>query len=192
MRGEALSRAIARSVLASGLSGFARFLTPTRISSRVYMRSPSTTPRPLDDLDRNIIRRFQDDPRVSNKTLAQEFGVAETTIASRIRSLHESGVMRIVAFRDFHAQGYDLLAHIDVFVEGRSAAEVAAELAELAEVAMVALCTGSPQIVIQINAKSRHDLARIISHSLAGIRGIREIETSITIDVIKMTARHTR
>jgi DNA-binding Lrp family transcriptional regulator len=156
------------------------------------MRSPSSAPRPLDDLDRNIIRKFQDDPRVSNKTLAQEFGVAETTIASRIRALHDSGVMRIVALRDFHAQGYDLLAHIDVFVEGRSPAEVAHELAELQEVAMVALCAGSPQIIIQINARSRLDLARVISDRLAGIRGIRGIESSITIDVIKMAARHTQ
>jgi Lrp/AsnC family transcriptional regulator, leucine-responsive regulatory protein len=154
------------------------------------MRVSLNSPRPLDELDRNIIQRFQKDPRVSNKSLAQEFGVAETTIASRIRALQEGGVMRIVALRDIHALGYDLLAHIDVFVAGRAATEVAEELAALDEVAMVATCAGSPQIIIQINAKSREELASIIAHRLAGIRGIRAIESSITLDIIKLTSRH--
>lgn len=154
------------------------------------MRLPLNRPRTLDDLDRKIIERFQKDPRVSNKSLALEFGVAETTIASRIRALQENGVMRVVALRDFHALGYDLLAHIDVFVEGRAALEVAEELAELEEVAMVATCAGSPQIIIQINAKSRQELVKVIADRLAGIRGIRAIESSITLDIIKLASRH--
>ena len=116
--------------------------------------------------------------------------MAETTIASRIRALQENGVMRVVALRDFHALGYDLLAHIDVFVEGRAALEVAEELAELEEVAMVATCAGSPQIIIQINAKSRQELAKVIADRLAGIRGIRAIESSITLDIIKLTSKY--
>jgi Lrp/AsnC family transcriptional regulator for asnA, asnC and gidA len=145
----------------------------------------------LDDLDRKIIARFQAEPRVGNKSLAQEFGVAETTIASRIRALQESGVLRIVALRDIHAQGYELLAHIDVYIEGRSASEVAADLAGLSEVAMVAVCAGSPQIIIQVNAKSRQDLAMVITSRLAAIPGIRAIESSITLDILKMQSRHT-
>jgi DNA-binding Lrp family transcriptional regulator len=155
------------------------------------MKQPPTPPRALDDLDRNIIARFQDDPRISIRSLARELGVAETTIAVRSRALQESGVMRIVALRDFRAQGYDLMAHIDVFVEGRPVSEVAEELAALDEVAMVATCTGSPQIIMQINAKSRQALAKVIANGLAGIRGIRSIESSITLDIIKLTSKHT-
>lgn len=155
------------------------------------MRPPLNSPRALDELDRKIIARFQADPRISNKSLALEFGVAETTVAARIRALQESGVMRIVALRDIRAQGYDLLAHIDVFVEGRPASEVAEDLAALDEVAMVATCAGSPQIIIQVNAKSRQDLASVIADRLAGVRGIRAIESSITLDIVKMTSRHT-
>jgi DNA-binding Lrp family transcriptional regulator len=153
------------------------------------MKSPSS-PRALDDLDRNIIARFQDDPRVSNKSLAREFGVAETTVATRIRALQDSGVMRIVALRDIRAQGYELLAHIDVYVEGRAASEVAQDLAALDEVAMVAMCAGSPQIIVQINARSRQALAKVIAERFAGIRGIRAIESSITLDIIKMTSKN--
>jgi Lrp/AsnC family transcriptional regulator for asnA, asnC and gidA len=145
----------------------------------------------LDDLDRKIIARFQADPRVSNKSLAQEFSVVETTIASRIRALQGSGVLRIVALRDIHAQGYELLAHIDVYVEGRSTSEVAADLAQLSEVATVVICAGSPQIIIQVNAKSRQDLAAVITSRLAAIPGIRAIESSITLDILKMQSRHT-
>ena len=154
------------------------------------MRSPLESPR-LDDLDRKIIARFQAEPRVSNKSLAREFSVAETTVASRIRALQESGVLRIVALRDIHAQGYELLAHIDVFIEGRGALEVAADLARLSEVAMVAVCTGSPQIIIQVNAKTREDLATVITSRLAAIPGIRAIESSIALDIIKMQSRLT-
>jgi len=153
------------------------------------MKPPPNAQRALSDLDRNIIARFQKDPRISNKSLAQEFGVAETTIAARIRALHDNKVMRIVALRDFRAQGYELLAHIDVFVEGRPATEVATELTALDGVAMVATCTGSPQIIVQINGKSRQELARVITEELSRIPGIAAIESSITLDIVKMTSR---
>jgi DNA-binding Lrp family transcriptional regulator len=155
------------------------------------MKSPPSSPRALDDLDRKIIARFQDDPRISNKSLALEFSVAEATVATRIRALQDSGVMRVVAQRDIRAQGYEFLAHIDVYVEGRAASEVAEDLAALDDVVMVATCAGSPQIIMQINAKSRQALAKVIAEGFAGIRGIRAIESSITLDIIKLTSKHT-
>ncbi len=128
---------------------------------------------------------LRDDARIANKEMAIALGVAESTIAARIRSLSDRGVMRIVILRDIRALGFDLLAHIDVFVSGRATEDVAAELAAMDEVAMVATYPSSPQIIIQVNARDRKDLSILISERLAEVDGIRAIQSSTYLDVLK-------
>ncbi len=138
-----------------------------------------------DPLDLQIIARLRDDARVTNKDLAIGLGVAESTIAARIKSLSDRGVMRIVILRDIRAMGFDLLAHIDIWVFGRAVEEVATELAAMDDVAMVAAFPSSPQIIIQVNARDRKALSTVICDRLASVEGIRAIQSSTYLEVLK-------
>jgi Lrp/AsnC family transcriptional regulator for asnA, asnC and gidA len=142
-------------------------------------------PLPVDETDLRIIACLRADARTTNKEIAQTLRIAESTVAVRIRSLSQRGMMRIVLVRDIRALGYDLLAHLDIYVEGRASRLVAEDLAQLDEVASVAVFPSSPQLIIHVHARSRHELSRFMTDKLSRVEGVQAIETSITLEVIK-------
>ncbi|MBZ0269165.1 Lrp/AsnC family transcriptional regulator [bacterium] len=56
-------------------------------------------PRPLDRIDRVILRELQNDARLSNKELAARTGLAPSSCLERVRRLREDGILR-----GFHAE----------------------------------------------------------------------------------------
>lgn len=138
----------------------------------------------LDDLDHEIIDRLRRDPLISNKDVAIATGASESTIGARIRALDEAGAMRLVAVRDIRALGYQYLAHSMIEVDG-DVLKVGRALSKLPEVAMVAVFAGSPEIIIQINARTRQDLARVLQHDLGAIPGIATLDTTIALHIEK-------
>lgn len=65
----------------------------------------------LDQLDRDLINRLQDDLSLDHhpfKVLAKEFGITEDEVLTRIRQLRADGVLtRFGPFFDAHAMGGD-------------------------------------------------------------------------------------
>lgn len=152
------------------------------------VRGSSLTTEPVlavDEVDGAIIAQLRADARTSNKKIAQSLNVAESTVAARIRGLSQRGIMRIVLLRDIRAMGYDLLAHLDIYVEGRPSEQVAQDLAVLDEISVVSVFPSSPQIIVQVNTGDRRALSRFMTQKLSKIEGIQAIESSITLEVIK-------
>ncbi|MGQ0576219.1 MAG: Lrp/AsnC family transcriptional regulator [Pseudonocardia sp.] len=59
---------------------------------------PQEVRTPLDDVDRALLRLLAADGRMSNRALADQVGIAQSTCLARIRQLRERGVIR-----GFHA-----------------------------------------------------------------------------------------
>lgn len=97
--------------------------------------------------------------------------------------------MRVVAMRDIRALGFDLLAHLFLKVQGRDPEDLAGELAEFPELAMVATCSGSPQVVVQINARDRAHLIDCLSTTVSRVDGVAEVETNFALKIVKFDSR---
>ena len=50
--------------------------------------------RPLDEIDRRLLRHLQDDARISNARLAELVGLSPAPCLRRVRALEEAGVIR--------------------------------------------------------------------------------------------------
>ncbi|MFN3338012.1 MAG: Lrp/AsnC family transcriptional regulator, partial [Thermomicrobium sp.] len=98
--------------------------------------------RPIDDLDRSIIRLLQEDSRMPSAEIARRLGVAERTVRARINRLVQDGVVKLVAIVNPGALGYDVTADIFLEVEPGRLEEVAEQLVAMEEVAYVGLTTG--------------------------------------------------
>lgn len=146
---------------------------------------PGSLHGPLDDLDRLIIATLRRDPQTSNKAMAREGGVSEPTVAARIRSLTARRLMHLTAQRDIVALGTPIIAHVDVSVEGRDAADVAGDIAALDEVTSVVTLKGSTQIIAQVHARDAAHLLAIIEGAFAGIAGIAGVETNVSLEILK-------
>jgi DNA-binding Lrp family transcriptional regulator len=142
----------------------------------------------LDDLSTGIIRALQQDPRTSNKDIAERLKVSEATVASRIRSLEERNVLRVMMQRDFEAMGYDLMALIDIHLSNRAAEDVAQELALIEEAAAVSVLMSNPDIIVHLSVRDRLHLQDVIEQKIAPIAGIAGYEIATALEVVKLEA----
>lgn len=139
----------------------------------------------LDETDRTIITQLRQRPATTNKELAEMIGIAEATVAARIRALVEDRIITVIAQRDIRALGFDVLAFAYISTVARPAEEVAADLSRIEAVGSVSLFPGTPEIAIQINARDRTDFTRILIEDIGAVEGIGAIETSVVTETVK-------
>jgi DNA-binding Lrp family transcriptional regulator len=149
------------------------------------MISPMKKERLLDELDRQILSALRATPLETNKALADKLSVSEATIASRIRALENDRVMKVMAQCDFRAAGYQVLANVEVSVAGRLVEEVSGEISALERVALLSINMGEPAISLLVMATDLNDLQELTMGAIAGIDGVRSVETMVFTEIIK-------
>ncbi len=141
--------------------------------------------RPIDELDRQIVRLLREDSRMPSAEIARRLGVAERTVRARINRLVQDGVIKLVAIVNPSALGYDVTADIFLEVEPGRLEEVAQQLVEMEEVAYVGLTTGDRDISIQVFVPSVDALYRFITEKLQRIPGVVGTTTYVVPRVLK-------
>lgn len=142
----------------------------------------------IDDLSLSIIALLQSDARMTNRKIADRIGVAEATVANRIRDLEQRNILRIIMQRDLYALGFDLLVLIDVYVQGRPPEDVAADLAKIEEAASVTLLLSDPDIVLQVNVRDRKHLLDVVEAQVAQVAGISHWTLDTALEIVKLDA----
>lgn len=139
----------------------------------------------IDDIDLQIIELLKATPRATNKSLAESINVAESTIAQRIRSLSQNGVVRVVAQREIFSDGYDLMSFAEIEVHG-DVDEVAAQLSAHPAAISVSRCLGTPQLLATLRGRGRQDLDKVLNHDISGIDGVTHIGSHICLKIQKL------
>lgn len=139
----------------------------------------------FSELDHSIIGILKKDGRTSNQKIADMLGVSTSMVATRIRRMENSKAMKVVAVSDFSAFNYNVLLPIGIDVKGRRANDVAEDLAALDEVASVQLVTGKHDIEILVTLPSLGDMSEFLLERLSKIKGIRNLDPSFAVDIIK-------
>lgn len=146
----------------------------------------------LDRVDRSIIDVLRGNPRISTKALARQLGIAEQTASARIRQLQDRNLLRVVLQSDVYALGFEFVCFSDIYVSGRPAIEVAAELTDVKGVSAVMLCVGAPEVIVTFHAVDRVDLLRIVQDDFGRVPGIEHVETAISMEIAKYRTEFAR
>jgi DNA-binding Lrp family transcriptional regulator len=139
----------------------------------------------IDDLDRAIIAAFHENPRATNRAVAKSVRIAEATVATRIKRLVHDRVLKFTLQRDIRAQGFRYQFIVSVYISGRSAALVAAEVGKLSFVHTAMLMQGAPEVVAFVNTRHRREIIAILSEGFGGIEGIDHLAADVVLDVRK-------
>lgn len=141
-------------------------------------------PYELDDIDRDIVAALRRNGRATNQQVARELKLAAPTVSARIKRMERAGALCVVAVSDFAAHGYDVLIELLIQIEGRAAAEVAAELAEIPQVFAAHIVTGRHELDLLV---ALHDMDEVpaLYERLGAVRGIRSMTPAIAVDVVK-------
>lgn len=144
-------------------------------------------PKLIDDLDRQIIAILQHDGRTPNVEIARRLGIAEGTVRRRIERLVRERIIKIAAVANPFKIGLDTVTMIHVDVELPKLKEVAETLVCMKEVRYVAYATGGHDIIIEAVFPTNQDLLKFLRDKLAHIPGLRQLETSVQLEVLKRT-----
>jgi Lrp/AsnC family transcriptional regulator for asnA, asnC and gidA len=141
----------------------------------------------IDDTDRELIRVLQRDGRLSNTEIARTLGVTEATIRKRLARLVGDELIQIVAVPSPRAAGQTMSAVIGVSVELGLLRAVAADLVQSPEVRYVGLSTGRYDLMLEAFFTDQEHVLSFVTERLGGLEGVREVETSLILEVAKFS-----
>lgn len=141
-------------------------------------------------LNQQIIQILQANPSTTNKEIGDRLDISEITVAARIRSMEDDKILRVMMQRDVRSLGYDVIALVDINIEGRRPEEVAADLALIDECVSVSLSFSSPDIILHVSARDNLHVQQIVEQKIAPVSGIFSYEITMAIEVVKMDNRY--
>ncbi|GAB4021815.1 MAG: transcriptional regulator AsnC [Bdellovibrio sp.] len=138
----------------------------------------------IDDLDRAILNRLQQDSRVSFQEIARELIVSGGTIHVRVNKMKEEGIIqgsKLVI--DFQKLGLEVTSFVGINLA--SAGDYPSALKKLKkfpEITEVHYTTGNYSMFIKVVTKSTKDLHLFLTEKLQPIPEVHSTETLISLD----------
>jgi len=143
----------------------------------------------LDEMDRGILKRLQDDARIAFRIIAEELGLSESTVFVRVKKLQEKGIIkRFTTTVSPELVGKGLTAFILIKVNPQKYPVVLETLKKNNDIYEIYDVTGNYYTIAKVRVGSREDLAKIIDE-IGLIEGITSTETAIVLRKIKEEIR---
>lgn len=149
----------------------------------------------IDEIDRQLIARLQEDARLSNAALAKEVGLTVSTVHERVKKLEKKGIIRgYVALVDAEAVGKPITAFIRLtvgvtpegYVESKNnIREVCMADADVLECHAVA---GEDCYILKVRAASPQGLEKLVERIRCQAAVHRSV-TSIVLSTFKESTR---
>jgi DNA-binding Lrp family transcriptional regulator len=145
----------------------------------------------LDELDKKILRKLQDDATISYKDLASEIGAPESTIYDRTKRLKEREIIKaMVPLLDSEKLGILTTAYIRVSIDKISEIrKIAKQIAKFDEVLEVHEISGEWNILAKVKVQNDKKLRDLEVEKIGTIKGIRGLYSLICIGTVKEDIR---
>ena len=139
----------------------------------------------LDEIDKKILKKLQEDARISFKEIAKEVGTSEATVFVRVKKLQKSGVIKgFRAILNHQSVGKQVTAFALVKAEPKSYPKMLAQLMNLEDICEIHDVTGAYYSILKMRTTSSEQLAEILD-KIGEIEGIAGTETVIVLRTIK-------
>ena len=152
---------------------------------------PTLTSRPLDRIDRALLRRLQQDGRVPVAQLAREVHLSVTPCAERVKRLEEEGYIRgYYALLDPAKLNQALLAYIQVQLD-RTTPDVferfKTAMLDLPEVMECQMVAGGFDYLLKVRVRDMDAYRRLLGDQVATVRGVQQTHSYFVMEEVKAT-----
>ncbi|MFV0643246.1 MAG: Lrp/AsnC family transcriptional regulator [Sphingomonadaceae bacterium] len=149
------------------------------------------TSRPLDAIDRNIIRTVQVDPEISVAALGDAVGLSQTPCWRRLKRLEKNGIIlrRAVIF-DPRKIGLPITVLAHIKLQGHDEEKLESLERAVLDQPMILECfsmSGESDYVMRIAAKDIDDYERFLKKVLLHLPGVVSVNSSFALKTIKST-----
>ncbi|CAB3712864.1 Lrp/AsnC family transcriptional regulator [Achromobacter kerstersii] len=135
----------------------------------------------LDDTDLACLIALQADPRASWRELGAATGIAERTVARRIRRLMDADALRVIAEPDPLAMGQGVVLHAWVRCRSGRVPDVADQLARLDICQLVVTLAGTADLMAELTLADAADLPDVVTRVLPSIDGVEHVEARLVL-----------
>src|SRR3954452_18801657 len=147
------------------------------------MADEEPTVRPLDPIDRTILRLLQEDGRASVRSVAEQVHVSRANAYARINRLIEDGVIRGFGARVNHERaGQGTSAYITLKIVQNSWRTVREQLTQLPGASHIALVGGDFDVLLLVHTPDNRSLRELV---LTRLQAIPEVLSSRTLLVFE-------
>ena len=140
----------------------------------------------MDDLDLQIIKKLQENAKLSLKKISKALKIPTSTIHFRVQKMIEEQVIaKFSCVVDIGKLGYETVGWANLVIDPLKANDIADKIASFEEVRMVSITGGAYNLIVQILAKNEKDLWNFIRESIQIIDGVQKIDVSSTLKIFK-------
>lgn len=141
--------------------------------------------RQLDELDRRIAVLLQENARMPFTRIADELGVTERTIRSRVAQMQEDGILSLVGVVNPIKVGLNVQTYIQVAVIPQRMEEVVSALKALDEVRWIVFTTGKYPLMLEVLTRDYDDLSEFLMNRLNRIESITSTQVITVLKKLK-------
>ncbi|MET0660010.1 MAG: Lrp/AsnC family transcriptional regulator [Steroidobacteraceae bacterium] len=143
----------------------------------------------LDSVDIMILKRLQEDARITNVELARQVNLTPSPCFNRVRALEGSGVIRgHVTLLDSERLGLTLNVFIQISLEQQredALRRFEDAIGQLPEVMECYLMTGDSDYLLRVLVRDVRHLERFVLENLTKIAGVSNIRSSIALKQVR-------
>ncbi|MBW2514615.1 MAG: Lrp/AsnC family transcriptional regulator [Deltaproteobacteria bacterium] len=146
-----------------------------------------TDNKPLDRIDRGMIRLLQKDGRMPIVSLAKELEISETTARTRLKRLTTEGTIHVVAVSNPIKLGFEITGNLKLSIDLKKKDAILEKLKAIDQLNYVALTTGGMDIDVEFIARSLGEFKSMIFEKIYQIDGVTSSQTSLIVEIVKDT-----
>lgn len=139
----------------------------------------------LDEIDIQILKRLQDDGRITNVELAQSVGLTAPPCLRRMRALEDNGVITAYhAAVDPSKMGYTITVFAMVSLKSQAESDLQAfedHVQRLPEVRECYMLNGEIDFMLKVVAKDLQQFQNFLTSQLTSAPNVASVKTSLTI-----------
>lgn len=140
----------------------------------------------MDDLDLKILKKLQENDKLSYNKISKMLGTPTSTIHFRVKKMvEEKIIVKFSAIVDMCKLGFETVAWVGVTIDPLKIDEITERLALYETIKLISSTAGDHNLVLQILAKNEKKLWNFIRHNLQTIEGVQDIHVSSSLKVYK-------
>jgi DNA-binding Lrp family transcriptional regulator len=146
-------------------------------------------PSSLDQADLACLIALQENPRASWRELGAAAGIAERTVARRIKRLMDTDALRVIAEPDPLVTGMGVVLHAWIRCRAGHVSRVAEQLTQWDSSQLVVTLAGSADLMAELTLADAARMPDVVTRLLPSIEGVEHVEARLVLRPFRRAAQ---
>ncbi|WP_342806527.1 Lrp/AsnC family transcriptional regulator [Alteromonas sp. M12] len=147
----------------------------------------------MNDKDKQIVSKLEEDGRLSFATLGDSIGLSKTPCWNRVKALQQKQIITgFSAILSPQAMGLNIRALVNVVIDIGQHQKFEQAIIEHASIRSCHAITGEFDYVLEILAKDITDFDELLRVDLSKLPGVLRFNTSITTRLVKQNGHYSK